>query len=134
MMIRSSLAVLGVILPGWANAHPVDEVVQGAYLTLAPGEVRLELDLTPGAEVADAVLGTLDPDGNCTVAEQEARAFAEDVLSQSTLTLDGDATDWALEDVIVPSLDALASGNDILKVMAAAPRSDVPGEHILTYG
>jgi hypothetical protein len=31
-----------------ADAHPVDEVVQGAYLTIAANEVRLELDITPG--------------------------------------------------------------------------------------
>ena len=47
-----------------AAAHPLDEVVQGAYLTLAPGQVRLELDLTPGVQVSGAVLKDLDANGD----------------------------------------------------------------------
>ena len=44
-------------------------MVQGAYLTLAPGELRLELDLTPGAAVLAAVLRALDPDGDRRIAD-----------------------------------------------------------------
>ena len=56
----AGLALLA-LAAGPALAHPYDEVVQGAYLTLAPGQVRLELDLTPGPAVADALLKALDP-------------------------------------------------------------------------
>ena len=53
----------------FGQAHPVDEVVQGAYLTLAPGVVKLELDLTLGTQVAGVVLGTLDVNADQTVTD-----------------------------------------------------------------
>ena len=49
--------MLLALLPRWAEAHPVDEVVQGAYLTLAPGEVRLELLLLGACELLGRLLG-----------------------------------------------------------------------------
>jgi hypothetical protein len=59
-----------------AAAHPLDEIVQGAYLTLVPGEVRLELDITPGTEVAGALLRALD-----THADQLANQHASLMLA-----------------------------------------------------
>ena len=38
-------AVLLLPLAGGAAAHPLHEVVQAAYLTLLPGETRLQLDM-----------------------------------------------------------------------------------------
>ena len=50
MRIRPVPLLLALL--GAAEAHPVDEVVQGAYLTLTPAGVELELDITPGSAVA----------------------------------------------------------------------------------
>jgi hypothetical protein len=59
-----------------ADAHPVDEVVQGAYLTIAANEVRLELDITPGRAVAGPILHSLDADGAQHITDDEARTYA----------------------------------------------------------
>lgn len=60
--MRLAGAVLAAVLaPAAALAHPLDEVVQGSYLTLAPGQVTLQLDISPGALVADSVLRRLTP-------------------------------------------------------------------------
>ncbi|AWT35983.1 hypothetical protein DM785_10715 [Deinococcus actinosclerus] len=66
MRRRAALPLLLALL-GSAQAHPVDEVVQGAYLTLTPAGVELELDITPGSAVAASVTGSLDADRNGTV-------------------------------------------------------------------
>ena len=116
-----------------ADAHPVDEVVQGAYLTLAAGQVRLELDLAPGAEVAEAFLTSLDTNRDQRITEVEARGFAARVLEQSTLLLDGVAVHWALDQVTVPAYQALRFGNDILRIQAIASRADSAGMHALSY-
>ena len=131
--VRWCALLLFAALTGRADAHPVDEVVQGAYLTLALGELRLELDVTPGSEVAGRVLPALDPDGDRAVSEDEAQAFAQDVLDQSTLTLDGVMAEWELVDVTVPPLGELATGNAILKIMATAARPEAPGDRVLAY-
>jgi hypothetical protein len=134
--MRSSVAVLAwlLLLPGWAAAHPVDEVVQAAYLTLALGEVRVELDLTPGIAVADAVLWSLDANADQRIDAMEARSYAQRVLQQSTLTLDGVTTPLRLEKIIVPPYPELKSQGGTLKIYAVAGRTDRAGGHTLSYG
>ena len=127
--------ILGALalLPGLAAAHPIDEVVQGAYLTLAPGLVQLEFDLAPGVEVAASVVAALDADGSGDATEAEAQAFGEALLALLTVTLDGEAVAWTLDEVTFTSLPMLASGNDVLKVTATAPRPDAEGTHELAF-
>jgi hypothetical protein len=126
------VAVAAMLIPGWALAHPVDEVMQGAYLTLAPGRVELLLEMTPGADVADAVLGALDADGNRIVTLGEARTFARQVLDKSALTLDGVEVPWVMLSVTVPSYDVLAQSDDLLRIEASAVRADKMGAHVLS--
>lgn len=115
------------------QAHPVDEVVQGAYLTLAPGVVKLELDLTLGNQVAGAVLDTLDVNADQTITDAEARAYAQQVLEQSTLMLSGVTVPWTLDRVTMPPYQNLNVGSDTLKVYAVAERPDELGEQSLSY-
>jgi len=117
----------------FVEAHPVDEVVQGAYLILALGEVRLELDVTPGSQVAGTLLKSLDANADGRITEAEARAYAGRVLAQSTLALDGVAVPWRLDKVSVPPYENLETGNDILKIYAVAKRPDRTGTHSLSY-
>lgn len=117
----------------FGQAHPLDEVVQGAYVTLAPGVVKLELDLTLGTQVADAVLETLDVNANQTITEAEARAYAQKVLEQSTLTLSGVTVPWKLDKVIAPSYQNLEFGSDTLKIYATAECPNELGEQTLSY-
>ncbi len=114
-------------------AHPVDEVAQGAYITLAPGEVRIELDITPGPAVAGALLRSLDTNADRRVTDEEARAYAERVLKQSTLTLDGVAVSWTMKRVRVPPYANLEQQGDTLKIYGLAKRADRAGVHSLTY-
>jgi hypothetical protein len=135
--VRRAGAAAGLALlalaAGPALAHPYDEVVQGAYLTLAPGQVRLELDLTPGPAVSGALLKALDRNGDQKVSEQEARAYAQQVLDQSTLMLDGAAARWRVERVETPDYQSLKLQSDTLKIYAVADRADLPGSHTLSY-
>jgi hypothetical protein len=122
-----------LIIPGWATAHPVDELVQSAYLTLTPGAVMVEVNLTIGPQVAGPIIALLDADGTGDISAAEADAFAQTLLAQTMLQLDGQAMDWQLDDVIAPSLGFLATGNAILTIRASAPRPDVIGPHVLHY-
>ena len=135
--MRSAMAGLAglllALLPGRAEAHPVDEVVQAAYLTLAPGAVRLELDITPGSNVAGALLHVLDANADRTIAAAEARGYARRVLRQSTLTLDGVAVSWTLNEVNVPSYQSFETGSGTISIHAVAERPDSPGPHVLSY-
>jgi hypothetical protein len=125
--------MLLALLPRWAEAHPLDEVVQSAYLTLAPGEVRLELDLTPGIEVAGALLQALDADADRAITEAEAEGYAERVLARSSLTLDDVAMSWMLGEVDVPPYRSLELGGGTVSIHAVARHPDGAGAHVLSY-
>ena len=131
--LKRALWLLPTLIPGLASAHPVDEVVQGAYLTVAPGQLRLELDLTPGTEVAGAVLKRLDANGDRRISDAEARAFGERVLRQSTLTVDGKAAAWRLERVDTPSYADLEQSTPTLKIYATATRPDRAAPQAFSY-
>lgn len=116
-----------------AAAHPVDAAIQGAYVTLMPGAVHLELDLTLGTEVVDVVLRSLDANADQDISDTEARTYAQSVLQQSRLILDGVAATWRLERISVPSYQNLKLQSDTLRIYAVAPRTDSEGAHSLSY-
>lgn len=130
--MRPSWLALALV-PLGAAAHPYDEVVVAAYLTLAPGEVRLELELLPGQEVAGVLLAELDPDADGAVTGEEARAFADGVLERSALLLDGEPAAWRLGDVVVPPPEVLLLGGDVVVIDAVAARPEASGTHTLGY-
>ncbi len=128
----AAIALAVALASSTAGAHPVDEIVEGAYLFLAPGELRLELELTPGTAIVAAMLPAIDPDGNGVATPAEANAWAEAVLSLSTLDLDGVATALTFVSVAMPEPALVALGSPI-RIIATVPRPDTAGEHTLTY-
>ena len=126
-------SALIAVLPSLASAHRLDELAQAAYLTLAPGEVALELDLAPGEAVAEAIIAALDADADGVITEAEARAYAQEVLDVSPLHLDETPVPWTLSAVSLPDAAAMRAGSDVIRIDATAPRSDVAGTHALTY-
>jgi hypothetical protein len=114
------------------QAHPLDEVVQAAYVTLAPGEVQLDLEIQPGSLVAPGVARAVDANGDGRISEAEARAFAERVLAAASLTLDGVKAPFRLQGVKAPAYAGLVQG-DILRIYAVASTRMRPGPVTLHF-
>ena len=129
----AGLAAAAAVFAGArAEAHPLDEVVQAAYLTLAPGEVQLDLEIQPGVLVAGGIARDVDANGDGRISEAEARAYGERVLQASTLTVDGAPAELKLLRVQTPAYANLLQG-DILRVYAVARRKDRAGAGVLAY-
>jgi hypothetical protein len=129
----AAAGLLLALAPAIAGAHPLDEVVQGAYLTLAPGELRLELDITPGTQVSASVLTALDANADHQITDAEARAYGRLVLSQSSLTLDGAPAVWRLQGVAAPPYDHILAEAQTLKIYAVAARPNRAGPRALAF-
>lgn len=121
------------LLSAPAAAHPLDEIVQGAYLTVTPGQILLELDLAPGPLVADVVLKALDANGDQSISEEEAQAYAGRVLDQSTLTIDGVEARWRLQAVVAPPYGNIETAGDVIKIFAVASQVDRVGGRTMAY-
>jgi hypothetical protein len=123
----------GALLAGApALAHPLDEVIQAAYVTLAPGEVQLDLEIQPGSLVAPGMARAVDANGDGRISEAEARAYGERVLAASSLTLDGAKAPLRLQKVLAPSYANLSRG-DILRIYAVAGTRMHPGPVTLRF-
>ena len=126
MRRTAALALLLACLATSADAHPVDEVVQGAYLLLAPGQVRLELDVPPGPEVVAPLLRDMDADGDHAFSAAEKRAYALRVLRLCTLEIGGRAVAWRFDEIGAPPYGQLAGQATTIQIFATA--SDRGGE------
>ena len=131
-MAATIVAAALALTPRAANAHPLDEVIQAAYVTLAPGEVQLDLEIQPGSLLAPGVARAIDANSDGRISDGEARVYAKRVLQASSLTFDGVSAPLRLSRVQTPSYANLARG-DILHIYATAPRRMRAGPAVLRY-
>ncbi|MEJ7655347.1 MAG: hypothetical protein WKH64_19450, partial [Chloroflexia bacterium] len=142
--LRPRIWLVGLLGPIWllaaalpaqeASAHPIDEYVQNTYIDPAPDRTTLELNLTPGVLVAPEMVALIDTGGDGEISETEGDAYANEVLRDISLEVDGEPQPLTLVDGSFPtSLDMSAGMGTIrLQVAAEAPEG-VPGDHSLSF-
>jgi hypothetical protein len=115
------------------SAHRRDEYLQAVRVAVEPARVDLELDLTPGISVADAVIAGIDGDRDGTLSAAERRAYVREVLEAVQLTIDGTPLRLQPLDSTFPELDALRRGEASIQVRSAVtvPRLDSGGHRLL---
>src|SRR5688572_3513135 len=104
MRTVSVAAIVFVLaMPATSAAHRLDEYLQAARLSLARDRIALEVDLTPGVNIAAAIVTLLDRDGDRRISPVEARAYGQAVLADLVLELDGRTVPVTLTRVEIPS-------------------------------
>jgi hypothetical protein len=129
-----SLAVLLALLifPPTVFAHRLDEYLQATLVTIEPGEVRLQMNLTPGVSVAEQVLGLIDRDHNGMISTNETAAYAELLKRDLTVRLDGRRLAIKVVTSEIPPISELRSGEGIIQIeFSAAPVQLTAGAHTL---
>lgn len=106
-----------------ALAHRLDEYLQATMVAVERDHVVLQLRLTPGVEVAGAVLGAIDADGNGVLSEAEQRAHAEQVAGDLALGIDGRPVPLHTVSSVYAPVEALRQG---LGDIALTLRADLP--------
>lgn len=112
--------LLGLVLMGWlpliAAAHPADTLVQAAYITIAPQQVKLELDFTPGELVAQGFLSQLDFNHDEIINSDEVTRFSKTMLEQLKLEINGKAVQWKLESSQISEVKTVKLGGGQLQL------------------
>jgi len=129
------LAAMTPLFGAVAAAHRYDELLQAARIDVQPDRVQVEMTVTPGIAVADAVLLDIDADHDGTLSSREQQAYAERLRSCISLRIDGSAPlATVLEGSTFSSPAAMRSGDTAIVVrFAAALASLSDGEHRLTF-
>jgi hypothetical protein len=127
------LIALALLLPARADAHRLDEYLQATRISVAADRVDLELDLSPGVSVADAVVADIDTDRDGRISDTEARAYGAGVLRATTLTVDGRSVPVRLKASTFPSPDDMRQGVGTIRLTAAAPVPGTAGRRQLAF-
>ncbi len=111
MILR--LAVLGAVLVAGgppAFAHQVDEYLQTAFISLTKDSASVEMFLTPGVAVLPAVLGAIDSNGDGTISKAEQRAYADRVVRDLSVTVNGESIRPRLLAANFPNIEDMKEG------------------------
>ena len=118
MKVMAAAIFFVLATPAGSAAHRLDEYLQAARVSLARDRLTLEVDLTPGANIASAIVTLLDRDGDNTISPIEAAAYGHVVLADLVLELDGRPVATTLTRVAAPSIDEMRDGLGTIQLRA----------------
>jgi len=116
-----------------ASAHRLDEYLQAALISLEKDRVAISLRLVPGVAVSTAVLGGMHANGDGLISEQEQRVYAEQVLRDLLLTVDGRRLSPTIVSVKFPNVEAIKEGLGEIRVELAAELPRGSGKRSLVF-
>jgi len=121
----SGLCLLLCLLafPAVALAHPLDMLLQITYITVAPTQLVVELDITPGVLVAPKILTQLDTNGDHQISDAEGQAYGAAVVHDLVLQVDGKPLSLAVTEVDMPPYLNIQSGYGEMRIFTAASLS-----------
>jgi hypothetical protein len=102
------------------SAHRTDEYLQAARIAIDPGRVQIELDLTPGIALAEAILADIDRNRDGSLSAEEQRAYGSLVLSALDLEVDGTRLPLRLDASDCPGAEAVRRGEGTIRLHATA--------------
>ena len=139
MRLRILIAMLcisgaALIYAPFAVAHRLDEYLQASRISVDPGRVSIEIDLTPGAAVAGSIIASIDADNDGEISPSEGEAYARQVLGSAVLEVDQQPQSIRLVSNRFPSIGEMNEGVGVIRLFASAETAPAAmGRHRLFY-
>jgi hypothetical protein len=111
--MRSKLVAAAAILLSLcaaAFAHRLDEYLQATILSVEQDHVLASMRLIPGVAVSSRIIASIDTNGDGVFSEAEQQAYAQRVLRDLSITVDGRRARPTLLSESFPSLEDLRQG------------------------
>ena len=133
--MRTPAAAVFVLLmaSGSASAHRLDEYLQATRMSIASAQLLVEMDLTPGANIASAIAGTLDVDADGAISPAEAEAYGRVVLSDLIVKADERPIAMTLTRIEIPAIDEMRNGLGTIRLLASGALAAGRGRHSLSF-
>lgn len=125
------LLLAWVTFPTAVSAHRLDESLQATLVAIEPDGIRLQINLTPGAAVAEEILALIDPDRDGVIATREAVAYAAMLKRDLIVRLDDKNVDLITTSSAFPEPTELRGGLGLIRIEFTVTISLVPGPHRL---
>jgi hypothetical protein len=121
--IAAAAAIL-VFVATPALAHRVDEYLQATTISVEKGRVAAQMRLTPGVAVFPTVRAFIDTDRDGIFSAAEQNVYAQRVLRDVTLDVDGDRLPLRVVSSTFAAIEEMEDGRGAIQIDFAA---DVPG-------
>jgi hypothetical protein len=118
---RLAIAISILLLPGVsASGHRLDEYLQATIISVENERIQASMRLVPGVAVSDFVLKTIDANADGVISQTEQRAYAERVLRDVSLSIDGDILRPRLIWMEFPGIEELKEGLGEIRIEFSA--------------
>ena len=116
------ICAIGILLtfPATTSAHRLDEYLQATRISLALDRIVVEIDLTPGVDVAPMIFALINTNHDGRISEVEGRTYASQFLKEIVLEVDGQGQRLALIRSQFPSFQELSAGLGTIRIEARA--------------
>ncbi len=105
-----AIALILLFLTGVASAHRLDEYLQATLIAVVKDRIDVSMRLIPGIAVSSAVIASIDTNGDGVLSPQERWDYAQRVLSELALSIDGRKLDPKLKSVEFPQIQEMRDG------------------------
>jgi hypothetical protein len=121
LIAAAGLILLSIDSP--AAAHRLDEYLEATIISVEKTRIQAQIRLAPGVAVLPVVLADIDTNSDGVVAEAEQEVYAERVLHDLSLTVNGERLKLRLLSTKFPGIEELREGNGEIQIEFSA---DVP--------
>ena len=103
-------ALMFLFFSGVASAHRLDEYLQATLISVERDHVEVSMRLIPGVAVSSDVIANIDTNGDGVLSPQEQWNYAQRVLSELALRIDGKKLDPKLKSADFPKIQEMRDG------------------------
>jgi hypothetical protein len=116
-----------------AEAHRLDELLQATRIGIDANGIDLEVAVSPGIDVAAAVIAAIDTGRDGRISEAEAGAYAASVVRSLRLSIDGRPIALRVVRHEAPAIDQVRQGVGTIRFVARADVDGGAGRRHLVY-
>jgi hypothetical protein len=116
------IATAAIILSaaGSVCAHRLDQYLQATLISVDTDRVQAFMRLIPGVAVSSAVLASVDKNADGILSKAEQQAYAEQVLRDVSISVDGQSLSPRLASVEFPKVEEMRAGLGEIKIEFSA--------------
>ena len=103
-----------------ARAHWLDQYLQATTILVGKDRVHAQLRLTPGVAIFSRVIANIDANADGVLSADEQHAYAERVLRDITVRIDGADVPVTLSSVTFSSLNEMKEGRGVISIDCSA--------------
>lgn len=116
----SIVAVVFFLLVAGAFAHRTDEYLQATIFSVETDRVDATMRLVPGIAVSSVVIGSIDTNDDGVLSAREQRDYAQHVLADLSLRVDGTILQPRLVAYEFPTVPMMKEGMGVIQIAFTA--------------